>query len=137
MSQQIHDYEYFYKYLESVGMRFQRMCDAGVDLKGLPAFESMLEDFVKNKWMSPSEFKYLFDRTHPKGRFPKYNKLAGGHKRYGNMLECPVKYIAETQVNWRLPRDNEFVTMLQDDFDCQIPDRWGRLPTRWDTTLFK
>jgi hypothetical protein len=73
---------------------------AEVDFVGIKKATAMCEGYLKNKTITPGEFQYIYDRTHPKGKLPKYNKTG---KKFGLMDECPVDILVEHVVDWRIP----------------------------------
>jgi hypothetical protein len=131
------DQEYYFEYLRSIAVRFERMYLADVDTEGLGAFEKMLVHTCEHGKMSPSHFKYLFDRTHPRGSIPGYNKFQGYHRKYGSMLECPVEFIALNKVDWSLPKDWKFIKQLKKDFGIEVPLVVHELPIDFKNPLFK
>jgi hypothetical protein len=88
--------EYFCSVLE----RYATMERNGVDTVGLHRLIKMLEHYQEHGTITPGEFQYLFDRTHPLGKFKQYN-IKG--RQYGLMLQCPVELLATFAVDWRIP----------------------------------
>lgn len=90
------------EWLDSCHTRFKNMYDAGLDLNGLPRLKKALANFNDKGYFSVGEIQYLFDRSHPQGQQPKYNKHKGYDKKYGNMLRCPLKELIDSNlVDWR------------------------------------
>jgi len=90
------------EWLASCQTRFQNMHDAELDLNGLPAIQKALKNFNEKGYFTVGEFQYLFNRSHPLGALPKYNRHRGYDKIHGNMLPCPLKDVIDANiVNWR------------------------------------
>ena len=87
-------------YFASILSRFYNMYQSGVDPIGINKATEMVEGYLRNKTITPGEFKYIYDRTHPLGELPKYNKTG---KKWGLMNECPVAILVEHVVDWRIP----------------------------------
>lgn len=100
-------------YFASILQRFSNMKDANIDELGLTKAIKMVEGYLSTKTITPGEFQYIYDRTHPKGEFPKYNTKG---KRHGLMNECPVQILTEHIVDWRIPH-NQLKHTLQNNHD--------------------
>jgi hypothetical protein len=87
-------------YFASILQRFWNMKQAGVDEIGLKKAIEMVERYQNTKTITPGEFEYVYNRTHSKGKLPKYNKTG---KKWGLMNECPVDILVEHVVDWRIP----------------------------------
>jgi len=87
-------------YFESILTRFYNMEQQEVDLIGIKKATKMVEGYIKTNTITPGEFQYIYDRTHPLGKLPRYNKTG---KKFGLMLECPVALLVEFVVDWRIP----------------------------------
>jgi hypothetical protein len=90
-------------YFASILSRFWNMNQSGVDTIGIKKATEMVEGYLKTKTITPGEFKYIYDRTHPLGELPKYNKTG---KKWGLMDECPVDILVEYVVNWQIPHQS-------------------------------
>ena len=89
-------------WLTSCYTRFENMYNADLDKNGLPAIKKAIANYKANGYFSVGEVQYLFNRTHPDGGVPKYNKHKGYDKKYGSMLRCPIKELVDSNmVNWR------------------------------------
>lgn len=96
------NYELLEQYLTSVCRRFSNMAEAGRDLEGYDRFQQMVAVTTETGLISPGEFEYLMDRTHPAGKYPDYNQYRNYDQQYGSMLAFPLEemmYITD----WRLP----------------------------------
>jgi hypothetical protein len=100
-------------YFASILNRFWNMNQEGVDLIGIKKATEMVEGYLKNKTITPGEFKYIYDRTHPLGKLPKYNKTG---RKFGLMDTCPVDILVEHVVDWRIPH-NKLKHQLNKDHD--------------------
>jgi len=90
------------QWLDSCETRFKNMAKAGIDKEGYPAIKKALEHFNEKGYFTVGEIQYLFNRSHPQGALPKYNKHKNYDKIYGEILECPIKELVNTNiVNWR------------------------------------
>jgi hypothetical protein len=87
-------------YFHSILVRFYNMELANIDLIGIKKATKMVEGYMKTNTITPGEFQYIYNRTHPLGSLPKYNKSG---KKWGLMQECPVSLLVEFVVDWRLP----------------------------------
>lgn len=89
-------------WLDSCSTRFKNMHAANLDLNGWPAIQKALKNFDEKGFFTVGEIQYLFNRSHPQGALPKYNKHKGYDRVHGNMLECPLKDLIDSNiVNWR------------------------------------
>ena len=89
-------------WIDSCQTRFKNMHLAGLDLNGWPALQRALKNYDDKGYFTAGEMQYLFNRTDPRGALPKYNTHKSYHKKYGNMLPCPVKDLIDSNlVNWR------------------------------------
>lgn len=103
-------------YLASILQRFWNMKEANVDVIGITKAVKMVEGYQKTGTISPREFRYIFDRTHPLGELPKYNKTG---KKWGLMNECPVDILIEEVVDWSIP-----ATDTKSRLARRIPNFW-------------
>lgn len=87
-------------YFASILSRFYNMEQQGIDLVGIKKATKMVEGYLKTRTITPGEFQYIYDRTHPLGKLPKYNKTG---RKWGLMNECPVSLLVEWVVDWRVP----------------------------------
>lgn len=87
-------------YFASILSRFYNMEQSGVDTVGIKKATEMVEGYIKKGKITPGEFKYIYDRTHPLGELPKYNKTG---KKWGLMDTCPVDIMVEHAVDWKIP----------------------------------
>jgi len=93
-------------WIDSCQTRFKNMHDADLDLNGWPALQKALRNFEERGYFTVGEIQYLFNRTHPLGAEPKYNRYKGYDKRYGNMLPCPLKDLIDSNlVDWTTGRN--------------------------------
>lgn len=106
--------------------RFFNMSEAGVDTEGLKRAHKMAEGYYKTGSITPGEFEYLFHRTHPKGQYPKYVKMAGMHKKYGDIDQCPVELLITKVVDWRSHGANKVMTVISG----RLPDFWKHYSNR-------
>jgi hypothetical protein len=53
------------KWVEQVITRFFNMAEAGVDTVGLKKAKQMATRYYQEGYITPGEFQYLWDRTHP------------------------------------------------------------------------
>jgi len=89
-------------WLDSCQTRFKNMDLAGLDKNGYPAIQKAMNNFNEKGFFTVGEIQYLFNRSHPLGALPKYNRHRGYDKIHGAMLQCPLKeLIASNLVNWR------------------------------------
>jgi hypothetical protein len=81
--------------------RFKNMSNAGKDLNGLPAIDKAVQSLYDNKYITIGHVDYLFQRTHPQGKYANYNTKFGYNKRYGEMAPCNLNDIILSElVNW-------------------------------------
>lgn len=89
-------------WLDSCLTRFKNMYAADLDKNGYPAIQKALNNFNEKGYFTVGEIQYLFNRSHPKGALPKYNRHRGYDKIHGAMLQCPLKELIDSNlVNWR------------------------------------
>jgi hypothetical protein len=88
------------EYFCSVLQRYATMERNGVDTVGLTKAIQMAERYTSTGTITPGEFQYLYDRTHPKGKLKDYNQRG---KKYGLMMECPVELLVKYAVDWHIP----------------------------------
>ena len=82
--------------------RFQNMADADLDKNGIGAITKAINNFNEKGYFSVGELQYLFNRSHPMGALPNYNTKNNYHKKFGNMLPCPLKEIIDINIiDWR------------------------------------
>ena len=85
--------------------RFKNMHTAGVDSEGLRAFSKVVDEIADRQQITVGQFGYLFDRTHPQGKYPNYNTKFGYNRRYGEMITCDLNDIIDSDiVNWETGR---------------------------------
>jgi hypothetical protein len=90
------------EWLDSCEKRFRNMFDAKLDENGYPAIQKALKNFNEKGYFTIGEIQYLFNRSHPQGALPKYNRHQGYDKKYGDMIQCPIKDLVDSNlVNWR------------------------------------
>jgi hypothetical protein len=89
-------------WIDSCQRRFKNMYDHKLDMNGHPALQKALTNFDEKGYFTVGEMQYLFNRSSPKGALPDYNTHKSYHKKYGDMLPCPIKdLVASGLVNWR------------------------------------
>jgi hypothetical protein len=89
-------------WIDSCQTRFKNMYDHKLDQYGYPALKKALDNFDEKKYFTVGEITYLFNRSHPLGALPDYNEHKNYHKKFGNMIQCPVKDLVATNlINWR------------------------------------
>lgn len=82
--------------------RFQNMADAKLDENGIVAITKAINNFNEKGHFTVGELQYLFNRTHKMGALPDYNTKNNYHKKFGNMLPCPLKEIIDINIiDWR------------------------------------
>jgi hypothetical protein len=90
------------QWLDSCETRFKNMAKANLDTQGYPAIKKALDHFNEKGYFTVGQILYLFNRTDPRGVYPKYNRHRGYDKIHGEMLPCPIKELVATNVvNWR------------------------------------
>lgn len=90
------------EWLASCQTRFKNMYVAELDMNGYPALTKALENYNTKGYFTVGEIQYLFNRSHPKGAIPRYNRHRGYDKIHGNLLPCPLADIIDCNVvNWR------------------------------------
>lgn len=94
-------------YLEKILTRYQNMEQHGVDSLGLKRLSEMCERYLRTGKITPGEFQYLYDRTHPDGKYPNYMNNRR-YRRYGQVPQIPSQIFAEHTVDWSIPHDPEF-----------------------------
>jgi hypothetical protein len=88
-------------WLDSCQTRFKNMYDANLDINGYPAITRAMKNYDEKGFFTVGEIQYLFNRSHPKGKLPKYNTHKGYNKLHGDMIQCPVKDLVDSGiVNW-------------------------------------
>ena len=107
-----HEQNQIENYLEKVLARYQNMESSGVDPLGLKRLTEMCERYIRTGKITPGEFQYLYDRTHPHGKYPNYmnNKR---YKKYGEVPQIPNHIFAEYVVDWTIPHDTDFRRQAQ------------------------
>lgn len=100
-------------YFASILNRFFNMKQAKIDELGLARAIEMVERYQATGTITPGEFQYIYDRTHPQGRLPKYNKTG---KKHGLMDTCPVQIMVTHVVDWSIP-NHPIRTILNNDHD--------------------
>lgn len=89
-------------WIDSCLVRFKNMADAKLDLAGYPRIKQAMLNFELKGSFSVGEIQYLFNRSSPKGRLPKYNQHKHYNKLYGEILPCPIPELVQSGlVNWR------------------------------------
>jgi hypothetical protein len=126
------------EWLDSCLTRFKNMSEAGLDENGYPAIQKALSNYQDKGYFTVGEIQYLFNRTHPKGKYSTYNTHKGYNKKYGNMMECPLKDIIDANiVNWRTGTNgviqNTFANTIKAETAWEF--RAGTLRARYDTTF--
>ena len=99
-------------YFESILQRFWNMKQAKIDEVGLTKATEMVERYLTQGTITPGELDYIYNRTHPLGTLPKYNKT--GAKKYGLMKECPIEILVTHVVDWSIP-NHPIRTKLNND----------------------
>ena len=89
------------EYIAAALARWHSMAQAGVDTEGLDRLLPAAERLNEGGKLTPGEAEYLWDRTDPAGRFPRYNRHLGLHKKYGSLLPFPEELM--DYVDWNLP----------------------------------
>lgn len=97
-------------YLMSVEHRYERMAKAGLDVVGYERLQKMITRFMNKGSITPGEAEYLFDRTHPAGRYPDYNTKMGFDVRFGYMETFPTEIMRDFVIDWSIP--NTFKSKL-------------------------
>lgn len=92
------------------------------DSIGIQRFTKMLENIRDTGTITPGEFEYIFDRTHPQGRYPRYNRHCGLHRRLADMPVCPVATMIKI-VDWDKAPNNKFRRRLTQELGYDIPRR--------------
>jgi hypothetical protein len=98
-------------YLISVVTRFNRMYSEGRDIQGLGKALQMAQRWLKTQTITPGEFQYIYDRTHPLGKLPTYNYKG---RQYGLMMECPATILISHVVDWSIPHSSAHRQIAQD-----------------------
>ena len=89
------------QWLQSISNRFDNMFYASLDLAGKPALSRAVEHLAETGKLTVGAVQYLFDRTHPQGAQPKYNKHRGYHTKYGDMTTCNLQDLIDSDlVDW-------------------------------------
>ena len=112
-------------YFASILTRFHNMKTSEVDELGLDRAIVMIEGYIAKNTITPGEFQYIYDRTHPCGRLPKYNKSG---KKHGLMKECPVEIMVEWVIDWSIP-NHPIRSQLNENHD-DFSDWYGRSPNK-------
>jgi hypothetical protein len=126
------------EWLSSCQNRFANMQAAGLDMNGYPAIKQAMENFDKKGYFSVGEIQYLFNRSHPKGALPKYNKHKGYHKTMGDMLVCPLKELIDSNlVNWRSGQNGVIQPALIQAISEETSWEWrmGNLRAKYNTSF--
>jgi hypothetical protein len=114
-------------WLDSCTTRFKNMNNAGLDPNGYPAITKAMNNFKDRGYFTVGEIQYLFNRSHPQGALPKYNTHKGYNKLHGNMIQCPIKDLIDSNVvNWRTGQNG----VMQPDFATAI-----KAETKWEWRL--
>ena len=112
------------QWLDSCTTRFKNMEAAKLDEHGWPALKKALKNFNEKGYFTVGEIQYLFNRSHPMGALPKYNTHKGLNKLHGELLECPLKDLVDTNlVNWRTGQNG----VMQPQFAAAI-----KAETKWE-----
>ena len=94
-------------WLGSAYDRFKKMREQGIDMNGLPAINIALKNLEENGKLTVGSVGYLFSRSHPEGSLKEYNKYKNYHLKYGNILECPLQDLIDSNlVDWQSGRHN-------------------------------
>lgn len=116
-----------YQALEQMEARFQnasttinRRTGRPWDEIGIQRFTKMLENLNKTGTITPGEFEYLFDRTHPRGRLPNYNRHCGLDRKLGSLPECPVDIFVKI-TDWSAGMATNFRRRLTQELGVDIP----------------
>jgi len=115
------------QWLDSCQTRFKNMYDADLDKNGWPALKRALDNFNEKGYFTVGEIQYLFNRTHPMGSYPKYNKHRGYDKKHGEMMRCPIKDLVDSNlVDWTTGKNG----VIQQELASAI-----RAETKWEYKL--
>lgn len=124
------------QWIDSAVTRFKNMYDAGIDTEGWPNIQKMLAHIEQHKCITVGQAQYIFNRTHPMGAVPKYNTHKKYHQSYGNMLECNIKDLIDSDlVDWSSGRgcmQPNFAAAIKKETDWEY--RMGRLVKKRITT---
>ena len=126
------------QWLDSCSTRFKNMYDHDLDKNGWPALQKALKNFNEKGHFTVGEIQYLFNRSHPQGALPKYNKHQGLDKRHGAMLRCPIKELVDTNlVNWRTGANGVIQPQLAQAIKTETKWEWrmGNLRPQVNTTF--
>lgn len=94
-------------WLTAAHARFENMYHANLDLQGLPNINKAIEHLQDHGYLTVGQIQYLFDRTHPLGKIPNYNTHRKLNKRYGNMVQCNLNDLIDSNlVDWTTGRYN-------------------------------
>jgi len=111
-------------WLASCQTRFKNMYDADLDKEGWPRLKQAMDNYDTRGFFTVGEMQYLFNRSHPRGALPKYNHHRGYHKIYGEITDCPLRDLVDSNiVNWRTGGNG----VIQPQFATAI-----KAETRWE-----
>ena len=114
-------------WLTSCETRFRNMESADLDKNGWPALKKALKNYNEKGYFTVGEIQYLFNRTHPQGALPNYNKHRGYNKIHGDMRRCPIQDLVDSGVvNWRTGAN----AVIQQQFAAAI-----KAETKWEFKL--
>jgi hypothetical protein len=102
------------EYFTQLLTRYWNMYNDGIDDIGYKRTLQMVEDYTTTGHITPQEFQYIFNRTHPHGDFPRY-MTHPRFKRYGEVPPCPVQPLIRYIVDWRVPSQH-----IQEELARQI-----------------
>ena len=126
------------QWLDSCQTRFKNMEAAGLDKNGWPALKKALKNFNEKGYFTVGEIQYLFNRSHPLGALPKYNTHKGLNKLHGELLECPIKDLVDTNlVNWRTGQNGVMQPQFAQAIKAETKWEWrmGNLRAQHNTTF--
>lgn len=101
-------------YFTHLLIRYYNMYQDGIDCVGYNRTRQMVEDYSRTGSITPQEFQYIFNRTHPHGDFPRY-MTHPKFKQYGTVPRCPVEPLIKWVVDWRIPS-----LLIQEELKTQI-----------------
>jgi len=115
--------EYVIAWIEAARKRFECMAKAGIDTEGIANIDRMYDHIKRTQHITVGQAQYIFDRTHPKGLYPRYNTFRRYHERYGSLMRCDLRHlIASDVVDWRTGH-----SCMQPNFSKAILEETGWL----------
>lgn len=126
------------EWLATCQTRFYNMYKAQLDPNGWPALQKALKNYDERGYLTVGEVQYLFNRTHPLGAYSDYNTHRGYNKKFGNMMQCPIKELIDSNtVNWRTGANGVIHGPLTRAIDNETNWRWhmGNLRPKQNTTF--